>query len=188
MARTWSATRSGLATRTRVIEDCQTALKRLGYVTFKPDGIMGKATVAAIKAFQQANGLTRGRRTRPRHKRDMILSGEAQEMVMQLGDYGTDVKNMQTRLAKLNYLSRANATGYFGEITEGRGQGIPEARWAHGGRQSRRRDTDHDELLQCEKGRKRAFHQEGEQYEFQLVRQFRQLVRQFVRQLLQRRF
>ena len=100
-----------------VIKDCQTALKRLGYVTFKPDGVMGKATVSAIKAFQQANGLTRDGQLGP-VTRDMILSGEAQEMVMQLGDYGTDVKNMQTRLAKLNYLSSANATGYFGEITE----------------------------------------------------------------------
>lgn len=100
-----------------VIKDCQTALKRLGYVTFKPDGVMGKATVTAIKAFQQANGLTRDGQLGP-VTRDMILSGKAQEMVMQVGDYGTDVKNMQARLAKLNYLSSANATGYFGEITE----------------------------------------------------------------------
>ncbi|MEA4869704.1 MAG: peptidoglycan-binding protein [Christensenella sp.] len=100
-----------------VIKDCQAALKRLGYVTFKPDGVMGKATVSAIKAFQQANGLTRDGQLGP-VTRDMILSGDAQEMVMQLGDYGTDVKNMQARLAKLNYLASANATGYFGEITQ----------------------------------------------------------------------
>ena len=106
-----------LGDENQVIKDCQTALKRLGYITFKPDGVMGKATVAAIKAFQQANGLTRDGALGP-VTRDMILSGDAQEMVMQLGDYGTDVKNMQTRLAKLNYLSSANATGYFGEITE----------------------------------------------------------------------
>ncbi len=106
-----------LGDENQVIKDCQTALKRLGYVTFKPDGVMGKATVSAIKAFQQANGLTRDGALGP-VTRDMILSGDAQEMVMQLGDYGTDVKNMQTRLAKLNYLSSANATGYFGEITE----------------------------------------------------------------------
>ncbi len=106
-----------LGDENQVIKDCQTALKRLGYITFKPDGVMGKATVSAIKAFQQANGLTRDGALGP-VTRDMILSGDAQEMVMQLGDYGTDVKNMQTRLAKLNYLSSANATGYFGEITE----------------------------------------------------------------------
>jgi len=106
-----------LGDENQVIKDCQTALKRLGYVTFKPDGVMGKATVSAIKNFQQANGLTRDGALGP-VTRDMILSGDAQEMVMQLGDYGTDVKNMQTRLAKLNYLSSANATGYFGEITE----------------------------------------------------------------------
>ena len=106
-----------LGDENQVIKDCQTALKKLGYITFKPDGVMGKATVSAIKAFQQANGLTRDGALGP-VTRDMILSGDAQEMVMQLGDYGTVVKNMQARLAKLNYLSSANATGYFGEITE----------------------------------------------------------------------
>ena len=106
-----------LGDENRVILDCQTALKKLGFITFKPDGVMGRATVSAIKAFQQANGLTRDGALGP-VTRDMILSGKAQEMVLQLGDYGTDVKNMQTRLAKLNYLSSANATGYFGEITE----------------------------------------------------------------------
>ena len=106
-----------LGDENQVIKDCQAALKKLGYVTFKADGVMGKATVSAIKAFQQANGLTRDGALGP-VTRDMILSGKAQEMVMQLGDYGTDVKNMQARLAKLNYLSSANATGYFGEITE----------------------------------------------------------------------
>jgi peptidoglycan hydrolase-like protein with peptidoglycan-binding domain len=100
-----------------VIKECQTVLKKLGYITFKPDGVMGKATVTGIKAFQQANGLTRDGCLGP-VTRDLLLSGDAQEMVLQLGDYGTAVKNMQARLAKLNYLSSANATGYFGEITE----------------------------------------------------------------------
>ena len=106
-----------LGDKNQVIEDCQTALKKLGYITFKPDGEMGKATVSAIKAFQQANGLTRDGALGP-VTRDMILSGDAQEMVLQLGDYGTNVKNVQTRLVKLNYLASANATGYYGEITE----------------------------------------------------------------------
>lgn len=106
-----------LGDENRVIKDCQTALKKLGYITFTPDGVMGKATVSAIKAFQQANGLTRDGALGP-VTRDMILSGDAQAMVLQVGDYGTAVKTMQTRLAKLNYLSSANATGYFGEITE----------------------------------------------------------------------
>lgn len=106
-----------LGDENQVIEDCQAALKRLGYITFKPDGVMGKVTVSAIKAFQQANGLTRDGCLGPA-TRDLLLSGEAQEMVLQIGDYGTSVKNMQKRLAELNYLSSANATGYFGEITE----------------------------------------------------------------------
>lgn len=106
-----------LGDKNQVIEDCQAALKKMGYITtFKPDGEMGKATVTAIKAFQQANGLTRDGALGP-VTRDMILSGKAQDMVMQIGDYGTNVKNAQARLAKLNYLASANATGYFGEIT-----------------------------------------------------------------------
>ena len=100
-----------LGDQNQVIESCQNALKKMGYVTFKPDGEMGKATVSAIKAFQQANGLTRDGCLGP-VTRDMILSGKAQEMVMQLGDYGTTVKNAQARLVKLNYLASANATGY----------------------------------------------------------------------------
>ena len=106
-----------LGDENQVIKDCQAALKRLGYITFKPDGHMGKVTVSAIKSFQQANGLTRDGCLGPA-TRDLLLSGEAQEMVLQVGDYGTSVKNMQKRLAELNYLSSANATGYFGEITE----------------------------------------------------------------------
>ena len=106
-----------LGDKNPVIENCQTSLKKMGYITtFKPDGEMGKATVTAIRAFQQANGLTRDGALGP-VTRDMILSGKAQDMVMQLGDYGTVVKNAQARLAKLNYLASANATGYFGEIT-----------------------------------------------------------------------
>lgn len=106
-----------LGDENKVILDCQTALKKLGYITFKPDGVMGRATVSAIKAFQQANGLTRDGALGP-VTRDMILSGDAQSMVLQIGDYGTGVKNMQNRLVKLNYLASRNATGYFGEITE----------------------------------------------------------------------
>ena len=105
-----------LGDENKVIEDCQIALKKLGYYTYKVTGEMTKSTVSAVKAFQRANGLTRDGALGP-VTRDMILSGDAQEMVMQLGDYGTDVKNMQARLAKLNYLASANATGYFGEIT-----------------------------------------------------------------------
>ncbi|MEG1524513.1 MAG: peptidoglycan-binding protein [Clostridia bacterium] len=100
-----------------VIKDCQNALKKLGYITFKPDGVMGKSTVSAIRAFQQANGLTRDGCLGPA-TRDLLLSGDALPMVLQLGDYGSDVKNMQSYLSKLKYLKSANATGYFGEITE----------------------------------------------------------------------
>ena len=100
-----------------IIKQCQTELKELGFITFKPDGVMGKTTVSGIKAFQRANGLTVDGCLGP-ETRDLILSGKAQAMVLQLGDSGTDVKNMQSYLVKLRYLKKANATGYFGEITK----------------------------------------------------------------------
>ncbi|MDO4572611.1 MAG: peptidoglycan-binding protein, partial [Clostridia bacterium] len=100
-----------------VILSCQQALKKLGYITFTPDGVMGRATVSAIKSFQEVNGLTKDGALGP-ETRDLLLSDEAQAKVIQLGDYGTDVKNIQERLIKLNYLTRGSATSYFGEITQ----------------------------------------------------------------------
>ena len=100
-----------------VIKECQKKLRELGYITFKPDGVLGKTTVSAIKAFQRANGLTVDGALGP-VTRDKILSGKATAMVLQLGDYGTDVKNMQSALVKLKYLRSSGATGYFGELTE----------------------------------------------------------------------
>jgi peptidoglycan hydrolase-like protein with peptidoglycan-binding domain len=68
-------------------------------------------------------GVSTGERTDARRAlgpvtRDLLLSGDAQAMVLQLGDYGTSVQRLQKRLAELNYLASANATSYFGEITE----------------------------------------------------------------------
>ena len=79
--------------------------------------MFNNVTKSAIKSFQQANGLTRDGALGPQ-TRDLLLSNEAQEKSLQLGDYGTDVQNAQKRLVKLNYLSSSSATGYFGEKTE----------------------------------------------------------------------
>lgn len=100
-----------------VIRSCQEALKKAGYITFAPDGVMGRATVSAIKSFQEINGLTKDGSLGP-ETRDLLLSGEAQSKVIQLGHYGTDVKNIQERLIKLNYLTSGSATAYFGEVTQ----------------------------------------------------------------------
>ena len=100
-----------------VILACQQALKKLGYITFTPDGVMGKSTVSAIKSFQEINGLTKDGALGP-ETRDLLLSNDAQPKVIQLGNYGTDVKKIQERLIKLNYLTSGSATGYFGAVTE----------------------------------------------------------------------
>ncbi len=102
-----------------IIKECQQKLYKLGYITSKSNvsGVFNNVTKSAIKAFQQANGLTRDGALGPQ-TRDLLLSNEAQEKSLQLGDYGTDVQNAQKRLVKLNYLSSSSATGYFGEKTE----------------------------------------------------------------------
>ena len=100
-----------------VILSCQQALKKLGYITFKPDGVMGRATVSAIKSFQAINGLTKDGCLGPQ-TRDLLLSDKAESKVIQLGDYGTDVKSIHERLIKLNYLTSGSATAYYGDITQ----------------------------------------------------------------------
>lgn len=102
-----------------IIKQCQQKLYKLGYITSKTNvtGIFNNVTRSAIKAFQAANGLTRDGALGPQ-TRDLLLSNDAQEKSLQLGDSGPDVQNAQKRLVKLKYLSSSNATGYFGGITE----------------------------------------------------------------------
>lgn len=102
-----------------IIKQCQQKLYQLGYITSKSNisGVFNNVTRSAIKAFQRSNGLTADGALGPQ-TRDLLLSSAAQEKSLQLGDSGSDVQNAQKLLVKLKYLSSANATGYFGAITE----------------------------------------------------------------------
>ena len=97
------------------IKVLQQRLKDLGYLTTTPDGVYGSDTVAAVKRFQERNGLIAdgylGNMTR-----SILISDSAQYNTIAIGDSGNDVTHMQQRLVSLGYMK--SATGYFGASTE----------------------------------------------------------------------
>lgn len=96
------------------IKTLQARLKELGYITFEPDGIYGNGTLAAVKQFQNKNGLTPdgyiGYQTKA-----LMLSRDAKKNVLSDGDEGDAVTKLQNRLVKLGYINKA--TGYYGSDT-----------------------------------------------------------------------
>ncbi|MBR0082066.1 MAG: peptidoglycan-binding protein [Clostridia bacterium] len=99
------------------IRTYQQRLLALGYLAGLPDGVFGKMTRAAVERFQSENGLVvdgnLGRTTMR-----LLESGDAVPFVFRKDVQGDDVEHIQLRLAKLNYLSSSQATGYFGDKTE----------------------------------------------------------------------
>lgn len=99
------------------IKTFQERLQKLGYYDGKASGEFTKATATAVREFQAANGLVVDGNVGPATKA-LLLSDDAQAKVIKLGDSGSDVTAIQERLAELGYMRAANATGYFGEITQ----------------------------------------------------------------------
>lgn len=100
-----------------VVLACQTRLKELGYLTTTPDGAYGDDTAAAVKQFQARNDLVVDGYLGP-STRITLNSGEAQANGLMLGEQGDTVTRIQQLLNKYGYLSSANITGYYGEVTE----------------------------------------------------------------------
>ncbi len=96
---------------------CQERLKELGYLFTEPDGAYGQDTVNAVKQFQARNDLVVDGYLGP-STRAVLNSSDAKAMGLRLGDEGESVSKVQTLLSQYGYLSSANVTGYFGEITE----------------------------------------------------------------------
>ncbi len=121
-------------TRGAAVLSLQKRLTELGYYTAKMDSDYQAADIAAVKAFQKANGL----------KSDGIAGYETQVLLysasavpgpafaptpspeptpspslstLRQGDTGNEVKALQQRLIQLNYLS-GNADGNFGNGTQ----------------------------------------------------------------------
>ena len=100
-----------------IIAGVQETLMHLGYMdSDEPTEYFGSNTRDALLRFQLHNGL----------KQDGIIGeavyalltgGSAKEYVMQLGDEGDDVQEVQDRLYELGYLDKSSRTGTFGEKT-----------------------------------------------------------------------
>ena len=100
-----------------VILECQNRLKELGYLTTKPDGQYGNDTVAAVKLFQSRNDIVVDGYLGPATMQ-VLYSSSAVPNGIVIGESGDTVKRVQELLARYGYMSSANCTGYFGEITE----------------------------------------------------------------------
>ncbi|MDO4492987.1 MAG: peptidoglycan-binding protein [Clostridia bacterium] len=116
--------------RNSTIKSVKERLKKLGYYSGSVDDEFTKTLSTAIKKFQSQNDLVADGKLGPTTK-DAIMAKNAPAYVMQLGDRGTDVKKVQDRLVKLNYLRSGNATSYFNTRTAEAVQAFQERNKLH---------------------------------------------------------
>ena len=105
-----SATRLEKGSTGSAVKDLQTKLKKLGYYDAYVDGDYGDTTVAAVKAFQKKYNLTAdgiaGKETLK--KLDSAYKNadsDKDDDSLRMGDSGSAVKDLQTKLKKLGYYS-----------------------------------------------------------------------------------
>ena len=118
------------------VAQLQEALIGLGYMSGKADGTYGDKTVAAVKAFQKANGLavdgTAGEETQKLLYGGSAKSASAaakatdapkatatpapENSVLKTGAKGAEVKELQNKLIQLGYLT-GKADGVYGKKT-----------------------------------------------------------------------
>ena len=126
------------------VSQLQEALIRLGYLAGKPDGTYGQKTVAAVKAFQKANGLkadgVAGAETQkalfsgtakaaevkatvqpaatatPAPAASASTAADKNAASLKRGSKGNDVKELQRKLIELGYMS-GEADGIYGSKT-----------------------------------------------------------------------
>jgi len=103
--------------KSQIVRECQERLKELGYLTTKPDGNYGNDTQAAVKLFQQKNGIIVDGYLGP-STREVLESSSAIPNGLTIGDEGDTVKRVQQLLIKYGYMKTGSDTGYFGEVTE----------------------------------------------------------------------
>ena len=103
-----SATRLEKGSTGSDVKDLQTKLKKLGYYDAYVDGDYGDTTVAAVKAFQKKYNLTAdgiaGKETLK--KLDSVYenaNSAKDDDSLRMGDSGSAVKDLQTKLKKLGY-------------------------------------------------------------------------------------
>ena len=103
-----STTRLEKGSTGSAVKDLQTKLKKLGYYDAYVDGDYGDTTVAAVKAFQKKYNLTAdgiaGKETLK--KLDSVYenaNSAKEDGSLRMGDSGSAVKDLQTKLKKLGY-------------------------------------------------------------------------------------
>ena len=105
-----SATRLEKGSTGSDVKDLQTKLKKLGYYDAYVDGDYGDTTVAAVKAFQKKYNLTAdgiaGKETLKKLDSAYKNANSAKDDdSLRMGDSGSAVKDLQTKLKKLGYYS-----------------------------------------------------------------------------------
>ena len=116
-----SATRLEKGSTGSAVKDLQTKLKKLGYYDAYVDGDYGDTTVAAVKAFQKKYNLTAdgiaGKETLK--KLDSAYKNadsDKDDDSLRMGDSGSAVKDLQTKLKKLGFYN-AYVDGSYGDTT-----------------------------------------------------------------------
>ena len=116
-----SATRLEKGSTGSDVKDLQTKLKKLGYYDAYVDGDYGDTTVAAVKAFQKKYNLTAdgiaGKETLK--KLDSVYenaNSAKEDGSLRMGDSGSAVKDLQTKLKKLGFYN-AYVDGSYGDTT-----------------------------------------------------------------------
>lgn len=99
------------------VSQLQNRLIELGYLdSDEPTTVYNAATTVAVSLFQRTinepmDGIATG------ELQEYLFSAEAKPYEIKLGDSGTDVESMQSRLNELGYYSE-KINGYFGVATE----------------------------------------------------------------------
>jgi peptidoglycan hydrolase-like protein with peptidoglycan-binding domain len=99
------------------VRDLQEALKALGYNPGSIDGVFGATTEAAVKAFQQAKGISADGAV---GKVTWINIDEADqsEPVLKMGSTGLPVRRAQKRMSLVGY-DVGGVDGRYGAATKG---------------------------------------------------------------------
>jgi peptidoglycan hydrolase-like protein with peptidoglycan-binding domain len=100
-----------------LVLEAQKRLKTLGYMTSEPDGTYGNDTILAVKLFQSKNDQIVDGFLGP-STRIALNSDTAVPNGLSIGDSGDTITKVQQMLSSLGYMNSANATGYYGEVTE----------------------------------------------------------------------
>ena len=109
------------------VKRLQTALSELGYYKMDVDGVYGKGTLAAVRAYQRANGLSADGIAGPKTLGKLYAEADASAAdspgsspgsaaKLQQGSSGDGVKELQTALWYLGYYT-GSVTGRFDSAT-----------------------------------------------------------------------